>query len=356
MKIFYAVQATGNGHVSRANEILPYLSKYGDVDIFLSGSNYALKTNLPIAYRSKGLSLEYNQENGSIDVLKTIKNSRLKKIWREAKHLPIEKYDLVINDFECITSLACILKGIDSVHFGHQASFKSKLVPRPDKKDFIGELVLANYAKGTKTIGLHFKNYDKFIHQPIIKKSILEATPIDNKHITVYVSQYKLSHLVKIFSQLKNFQFHIFSNSIDNISQTDNIKLLPISQELFTQSLISCHGIITGAGFETPAEALYLNKKLMVVPIAGQYEQCCNAAALNRDFNVMTVREMDEFFISYFNKWIFDDNVQKLEITESTEKIVSKIFSSDYSIQTNSIGSEHIPIIPPRWDVNVNYH
>ena len=36
MKIFYAVQATGNGHISRAIEILPYLRKYGEVDIFLS--------------------------------------------------------------------------------------------------------------------------------------------------------------------------------------------------------------------------------------------------------------------------------------------------------------------------------
>jgi len=38
MKIFYAVQATGNGHISRAMELLPYLERYGKVDIFLSGA------------------------------------------------------------------------------------------------------------------------------------------------------------------------------------------------------------------------------------------------------------------------------------------------------------------------------
>jgi uncharacterized protein (TIGR00661 family) len=40
------------------------------------------------------------------------------------------------------------------------------------------------------------------------------------------------------------------------------------------------HGIITGGGFETPAEALYLNKKLMVIPLRNHYEQYCNSAAL----------------------------------------------------------------------------
>ena len=34
MKIFYAVQATGNGHISRAVELLPYLQQYGQVDVF----------------------------------------------------------------------------------------------------------------------------------------------------------------------------------------------------------------------------------------------------------------------------------------------------------------------------------
>ena len=42
MKIFYAVQATGNGHISRAMELLPYLERYGQVDIFLSGANNSL--------------------------------------------------------------------------------------------------------------------------------------------------------------------------------------------------------------------------------------------------------------------------------------------------------------------------
>ncbi len=44
MKIFYAIQATGNGHISRAMELLPYLQTYGETDLFLSGANSSLST------------------------------------------------------------------------------------------------------------------------------------------------------------------------------------------------------------------------------------------------------------------------------------------------------------------------
>ena len=48
MKIFYAVQATGNGHISRAMELLPYFQRYGQVDIFLSGANNSLQLDAAV--------------------------------------------------------------------------------------------------------------------------------------------------------------------------------------------------------------------------------------------------------------------------------------------------------------------
>ncbi|NBR37369.1 MAG: hypothetical protein EBT80_08470 [Chitinophagales bacterium] len=46
MKIFYAVQATGNGHISRAMTLMPHLQKWGTVDVFLSGNNSHLRAKL----------------------------------------------------------------------------------------------------------------------------------------------------------------------------------------------------------------------------------------------------------------------------------------------------------------------
>jgi uncharacterized protein (TIGR00661 family) len=324
MKIFYAVQATGNGHISRAVELVPILQKYGHVDVFLSGSNYSLKSTLPIAYRSKGLSLFYNNEAGSIDIQKTIQSISLRKIWNEAKFLPVEKYDLVINDFESITSLACRLKKVKSIHLGHQASFVRKNVPRPVKKDFIGEWVLKNYAVGTETYGFHFREYDDNIFNPIIKKSILEAAPSQKGHITIYLGQYDSSIIIESIKDLKDFKFEIFCRKTKDIFVNKNYKILPVSQELFTQSLLSCNGIITGAGFETPAEALYLNKKLMVIPLKGQYEQLCNAEAL-KDFNVKVINNLGENFKRAFEEWIEQSGQKPLILNKSAIEIIGEV-------------------------------
>ena len=165
MKIFYAVQATGNGHISRAIQLLPHLRKYGQVDVFLSGANSQLQADMPVRYRSNGLSLFYNQ-GGGLDYWKIFRTLNPVRLWDEVKELPVEKYDVVINDFECITSLACAHKKIPSVNFGHQASFQSTLVPRPQKKEIMGEFILRHFAKATQYIGLHFKEYDEFIFEP----------------------------------------------------------------------------------------------------------------------------------------------------------------------------------------------
>jgi uncharacterized protein (TIGR00661 family) len=88
--------------------------------------------------------------------------------------------------------------------------------------------------------------------------------------------------------------------------------------------MINCEGIITGAGFETPAEALFLGKKLMVIPIKGQYEQKCNAAAM-KPFGVTVVSEIDSKFKKHFEKW--HDEMPNNLLTPNflkTDKIVEK--------------------------------
>ena len=67
--------------------------------------------------------------------------------------------------------------------------------------------------------------------------------------------------------------------------------------------MINCHGIITGGGFETPAEALYLRKKILSIPIRKHYEQECNAAALKK-LGVPVVYEAGDDFHLVIENWI----------------------------------------------------
>ena len=46
MKVLYAVQATGNGHISRAQVLVPILKKFAHVDVLVSGTSADLNTRI----------------------------------------------------------------------------------------------------------------------------------------------------------------------------------------------------------------------------------------------------------------------------------------------------------------------
>ena len=323
MKIFYAIQATGNGHISRAMELIPYLQQYGTVDIFLSGANSTLDLDVPVKFRSKGLSLFYNC-TGGLDYWQMAKGYQPLRLRKEIQELPVEKYDLIINDFEHITSAACAKKKIPSVNFGHQASFQSNITPRPEKKSVAGEWILKNYAKATHYVGLHFSKYDSFIFTPIVKKEILQASPVDSNYVTVYLPSYCEPQLKKLFENI-DYRFEIFCRDISTPKTTGNITFLPVNKTLFNNSLINCTGIITGGGFETPAEALHLGKKIMAIPIHAQYEQQCNAAAL-KEMGVFCPDKLEVDFTSLFENWINSSALPIVDYSKSMQQSVEYLF------------------------------
>jgi uncharacterized protein (TIGR00661 family) len=320
MRILYAVQATGNGHISRAIELLPFIEQYGKVDIFLSGNNCNLDAELPVKFRSKGVSLFYGNKGG-LDYWKMVKDFSLRRIWKEANGLPVDQYDIVLNDFDSITSLACAIKKVPSVGFGHQASFQSKATPRAAKKDFAGDWVLNHYAPASNYIGLHFKQYDDFIFSPILKHTVINAEPTNQGYVTVYLSHYNDMVVKNALAPIKDIQFQVFSKKVKQPITEGNITFLPISNDAFTQSMIHCAGVITGAGFETPAEALYLGKKLLCLPIKGQYEQLCNAVALE-EFGVPIIDTINDQFAWTVKCWLNGLTPKPLQLTHSTYDIV----------------------------------
>ena len=320
MKIFYAIQGTGNGHISRAEQLYPYLQKHGEVDFFLSGSNAQLQTPLPIKYKSNGISLHY-KNTGGMDYGKISKSLSF-NIYKEAKALPIENYDVIINDFEFITSLACSLKKKKSIQFGHQASFQSKLTPRANTFNPLGNWVLDKFVRSTHYMGLHFESYDKNIYNPIIKDEIINAFPIDNGHITVYLPQYSIAFLSPYLLTQSKFNFEVFTKEVTQVTEYKNLTLLPIDNKTFTNSLIQCHAIITAGGFETPAEALYLKKKLLSIPILNHFEQECNGAAMQK-LGVTVIKKIEKNFNQIFSEWVQADNTVQFKLTHSTEEIVN---------------------------------
>jgi uncharacterized protein (TIGR00661 family) len=321
-KILYAVQGTGNGHVARAREIIPMLQSFGEVDVLLSGDQSNVKLPVPIKYRSKGLTFIYNR-HGGLSYWHTLMKNNLWRIWRELRHFPVTEYDLVINDFEFISAWACRWQGKECISLGHQAAFNSKKVPRPLKNDRLGELVLRYYAPGSKTIGFHFKAYDQGIYPPVIRSEIRALRPENHGHYCVYLPAYGDDELQQSLQRISNRKWQVFTRYSKRRYQIKNVEFIPVNNRDFLESLRTCEGLLTSAGFESPAEALFLGKKVFVVPIAGQYEQFCNAAAL-KDFSVPCALSLNDKAIKHLAHWVYEGKAQKINFPDLTMEILKK--------------------------------
>jgi uncharacterized protein (TIGR00661 family) len=305
MNILYAIQGTGNGHLARAQDIVPQLQKYGKVDLFVSGAQADISLPFPVKYKSKGLSFYFGKKGG-INFIKTIRQNSARDVMQEIASFPVEKYDLVVNDFEPISAWAAKKKDVPIVGLGHQVAFLSKKTPRTKPPDPFGEWLFRNYAPVKKYVGFHFKEYDKNIYTPVIRSAIRNVKPTDKGHYTVYLPAYDDKKLVKWLATFKKINWHIFSKHSTKSYADGHINIHPVSSGAFVESMVSAKGILCGAGFETPAEAIYLRKKLLVVPMQNQYEQKCNGIALKK-MGVDRVKKLKTKSLKKIEAWLDSD-------------------------------------------------
>ncbi len=322
MKILYGIQGTGNGHISKAETIYPILKKYADVDILISASNYSLKPSFPVKYKKKGIS--FSVTRGQINYWLTLKNLDLKTFLIDINSISFDKYDLVVSDFEPITSWGAKKYGIKSLQISHQAAFNSMKSPRPFIINPFAELIIKYFAPTNEYIGLHFKKYSDNISNPIIKKSILNLKTTDESHITIYLPFEDDETLIDIFSKIQNHTFHVFKPNIVKEYSNKNIIFKPISTQKFDKSLASCHGVICNAGFETPSEALFLGKRLIVVPVKKQYEQECNAVALKK-IGITVIKKLNRKSLDLINEWLMMKPIKMTFKSNFEDYLVRKI-------------------------------
>jgi len=323
MKILYAIQGTGNGHLSRAREIIPILQRKGELDLLISGTQADVDLPHPVKYRFKGLCFIFGKKGG-VDVMATYRKSNLKRLFEEIKSLPVENYDLVINDFEPVSAWACRRKHKHCVGLSHQAAVIDKNAPKPKKKDLLGKAILHNYAPVSVSYGFHFENYSEEIFTPVIRSEIRNPLAEIKPHYTVYLPAYSDKRIIRVLTEIKNIEWQVFSKHNKEIYQKGNLYIRPIENDAFIKSLISCTGILCGAGFETPAEALFLKKKLLVIPMKGQYEQQCNAAALD-NLGVPVLKSLKDKHLDKIKSWAKSPQSIPVFYPDITEKIIDLV-------------------------------
>jgi len=326
MKALYAIQGTGNGHLSRAMELTPYLAKLLDLDLMLSGITAELKFPYKFKYKYHGASFFFGKRGG-VNYLKSFKHFKPIKLINDIRQCPIADYDLVINDFEPISAWAARRQKVPVIAVSHQAAFLSSKVPLPKQRRPVFEYGMKHLvAPSTDHVGLHYKNYDNQICLPIIRADLQELKLEDRGHITVYLPAFADDFLIGYFTQLPNYNWDVYSKKTELAYKIKNVTINPVDKEAYTQSVVTCHALLIGAGFQGTSEGLFLKKKMMAIPMVDQYEQQCNAAALD-ELGVPIVREITDAFVNSLNDWLQGPNKVTYTFQPNTNKVVKTILA-----------------------------
>ena len=323
MKILFAIQGTGNGHLSRARDVYPELAKYGEVDVLISGIQADVNFPYPVKYKFYGMSFIFGK-HGGVDIFQTIKRSNLFKLISDVRKLPIEQYDLVVNDFEPVSAWACKMKNRPCIALSHQSAVLHENAPKPKNADWKGKVVLKHYAPVSAAYGFHFKPYGNNIFTPVIRQQLRDIQPSDEGHYTVYLPAYDDETLLLNLSHFEHVKWQVFSKHNKHAFTQKNVSIQPIENDAFIRSMASATGVLCGAGFEGPAESLFLGKKLMVIPMQEQYEQHCNAAAL-KEMRVPVIKYLGRRYYNDIRWWLQDTARIQVNYPDITADIVAQL-------------------------------
>lgn len=324
MKVLYALQKTGNGHIARAESIIPILKKYVDCDVLISGSNSQLKLKETPEYDLSGISLIYSKKGG-VSYFETVKKNNYLKALKDFLFLDFSSYDLIINDFEPITAWNAERNQLPIVALSHQAALLFDETPKPDNYQFFEEKVLKYYAYTENKFGFHFQAYNKNIFTPVIRNSIRHLLPIKKEHYVVYLPSYPLQTILNVLKQIP-IKWKIFHKEVQQNFEQNNCECFSVNQQNFMEYFASCKGVLCNSGFELPAESMFLEKKLFCIPMKNQYEQLYNLKALD----CLEIPNSFDLNIEKLKNWVESEKLLSMEYPDQTEEIILKVLENKF--------------------------
>jgi len=323
MKILYGVQATGNGHITRARALNKYLKEFNiETDFLFSGRDKDKFFDMDeFGDWRCHRGLTFVHEAGRLKIMRTIQSNSMGELIRDIRGLDLSSYDLVLSDFEPITAWAARTSRTPCLGIGHQYAFKYKVPRRGDT--WVTKTVMNNFAPTSQGLGLHWHHFGQPILPPIAETHESGA-PCDPNKIIVYLGFEEPSDVIDL---LEPFEDHLFTfyGPFKQYESRGHIQLKPLSREGFKQDLATSSGVICNAGFELSSEALQLGKRLLVKPLMGQTEQLGNARALEELELAMTMETLDK---STVKDWLTNWQAKKV-VYPDVAKAIAKWISEN---------------------------
>lgn len=331
MKVFYGVQATGNGHITRARAMAPKLKQAGiDVTWMFTGRPWEQLFEMEVFgdYEWRN-GLTFATRAGQVQYLQTALKNPLARFVRDVKGLDLSGYDLVICDFEPVTAWAAKLQGIKTVGIGHQYAFGYD-IPKAGA-DFFGEKVLHYFAPVSIGLGVHWHHFHHPILPPVIERDMAAPQTLPDK-VIVYLPFEDVNEVIHLLRQFQNHQFFVYSPTPPKTVREHpaNIHVRQLSRAGFQKDFADASAVISNAGFELASESLQTGKKILAKPLHGQMEQVSNALALELLQLGQVMQSLDTATIA---TWLEQSRAIHVQYPDSAQAIVDWLVQGDLRVE-----------------------
>jgi uncharacterized protein (TIGR00661 family) len=134
---------------------------------------------------------------------------------------------------------------------------------------------------------------------PIIRPIVGSLRTEPGEHILLYSTTGRGEEQLRGFlNKFSGQKFNIYG--FDQDRKYKNCVFKERSTEGFLADLVGARGVIASAGFSLISECMYLKKKMLLLPLAGQYEQIINAHYIQKLGLGISAEKLDEAVLSRF--------------------------------------------------------
>jgi len=315
-RIIYAVAGEGFGHASRAHLVGQRFLDAGHDVMFVASNRALLYLRQYYGERVReifGLTFDYSK--GYVDPVATVRKNlsqyprghrRNRRLFREA-FKPFQP-DLVVTDFEPFSGWWAWRHRVPFVSVNNEHVLVHCKLDH-ERRDIVqrvqASVVTRSHYMGARTYVLinffraPLTSSRAVLAPPIVRPIVTELKPSNAGHITIYwttgTNEDRLRDVLCRFPD-QRFLIYGFNKRLD----WKNCTFKERSTEGFLADVASSRGVVASAGFSLISECMYVRKKMLLLPVSGQYEQMMNARYVERLGLGVWSRQLDQAVLSRF--------------------------------------------------------
>lgn len=300
-RIFYSMAGEGRGHATRVRAIVEQLREEHEFTLFAPAAAYQM---LAEAYagseirvvRIPGLMFHYTQQR--MNYLRTMHDAA-GYLWqlpslvqRLSARIRDEQPDLVITDFDPALPRAAERCGVPYLSINHQhflvdCDLSSLPWRLRASATWMAAVVRNFHSRQAETVISSFyfppvlRQRSRVVQTGVLlRPEVLRTVPERSGHLLVYLRRFASDRMLEA---LKNCGRDVRIYGLGEHPRNGRMEFCRVDEHSFLQDLGACDALISNAGNQLIGEALFLDKPVLAIPEAKNFEQFINAHFLHAE-------------------------------------------------------------------------